>query len=54
MFEVNTDPMCGHNRYALFAMKDIEKGDELTWEYMLSPEYGGKECKCDSCKRKAA
>ena len=31
MVEVNTGYEWKLNRYALFASKDIEKGDELTW-----------------------
>lgn len=53
------DPNCkmqrwevaGYSRMALFAIKDIKKGEEITFNYNFSPFKNAQKCKCgtDEC-----
>lgn len=44
------DPNCGiKNLFTLVAMRDIQKGEELTWDYDMTEDDGWRmECSCGS------
>lgn len=49
------DPNCGiKNLFEIIAMRDIEKGEELTWDYAMTENSDFRmECKCGAkCCRK--
>ena len=52
--EPNAYMRIAYGRAEVYALRQIEPGEEITIDYRLAPDPGGMECHCDSprCRRR--